>query len=63
MTGYDDLSNVVLKDSIEYLRDDEEPIKRSGKTRKLGLVMCRGPSILNIYPAEMSVGKVWPITQ
>lgn len=36
LKGFDPVPNLVLDESIEYLRDPEDPYKPSGKTRNLG---------------------------
>ncbi|KAG9412128.1 Sm-like protein lsm7 [Aphanomyces cochlioides] len=43
--GYDQLVNLVLDDAVEYF---ETP----GKTRELGLLVCRGTSVMLISPVE-----------
>uniref|UniRef100_A0A6B2LUX5 Sm domain-containing protein n=1 Tax=Arcella intermedia TaxID=1963864 RepID=A0A6B2LUX5_9EUKA len=52
LRGYDTLVNIVLDDTIEYLRDPEDPYQLSGKTRALGLSVCRGNAVMCAYPAE-----------
>lgn len=49
LKGFDHLLNLVLEDTIEYLKDSEEPYKA---TRKLGLVVCRGPAVTVVCPQE-----------
>eukprot|EP00193_Tetraselmis_chui_P017261 CAMPEP_0177780380 /NCGR_PEP_ID=MMETSP0491_2-20121128/17166_1 /TAXON_ID=63592 /ORGANISM="Tetraselmis chuii, Strain PLY429" /LENGTH=77 /DNA_ID=CAMNT_0019300135 /DNA_START=90 /DNA_END=323 /DNA_ORIENTATION=- len=39
LKGYDQLLNLVLDDSVEYLRDPEDPLKVTDKTRVLGLTV------------------------
>jgi len=48
LKGYDQLLNLVLEDTTEYSRDTED----SQKTRKLGLVVCRGPAVTIICPED-----------
>lgn len=48
LKGYDHLLNLVLEDTIEYSRDTED----SQKTRKLGLVVCRGPAVTVVCPED-----------
>lgn len=50
LKGYDKLDNLVLDECIEYLRDPEDPMKVTEKTRQLGLVICRGPQVTLISP-------------
>ncbi|CAK4083588.1 unnamed protein product [Aphanomyces euteiches] len=45
LKGYDQLVNLVLDDAVEYF---ETP----GKTRELGLLVCRGTSVMLISPVE-----------
>ncbi|KAF0699479.1 Aste57867_9949 [Aphanomyces stellatus] len=45
LKGYDQLVNLVLDDAIEYF---ETP----GQTRELGLLVCRGTSVMLISPVE-----------
>ena len=51
LKGYDQLINIVLDDTVEYLRvsDDEAP-GATGETRSLGLLVCRGPQITVLCP-------------
>ena len=46
LKGYDQLLNLVIEDATEYSRDTED----SQKTRKLGLVVCRGPAVTVVCP-------------
>ena len=50
LKGYDPLLNLVLDDCVELLRDAEDPLQLSGQTRTIGLVVCRGTSVLTISP-------------
>jgi len=50
LKGYDQLMNLVVDDTIEYLRDPEDPLKITDDTRSLGLVVCRGPSVMLVSP-------------
>lgn len=52
MLGFDPLLNLVLDDTTEYLRDPDDPFKLSNDTRKLGLVVCRGTSVVLISPQD-----------
>lgn len=53
LKGYDMLLNVVLDDTIEYIRDLEDETSRIGdQTRKLGLSVCRGNTIISICPVD-----------
>lgn len=52
LKGYDPLLNLVLDNTQEYLRDTEEPYKMCEDTRSLGLVVCRGTSVVLICPQD-----------
>lgn len=52
LKGFDPLLNLVLDNTTEYLRDPDEPYKFSEDTRNLGLVVCRGTSVVLICPQE-----------
>lgn len=52
LKGYDKLDNLVLEDCVEYLRDPEDSYVITDKTRKLGLVVCRGTQVCLISPKE-----------
>ena len=44
--------NLVLDATTEYVRDTEDLGRLTEETRQLGLVVCRGPSVLLICPAD-----------
>lgn len=52
LKGYDPLLNLVLDNTSEFLRDTEEPYKMCEDTRSLGLVVCRGTSVVLICPQD-----------
>ncbi|XP_075259656.1 U6 snRNA-associated Sm-like protein LSm7 [Convolutriloba macropyga] len=52
LKGYDQLLNIVLDESIEFMRDPDDPQKLTKDTRALGLSVCRGTSILCICPQD-----------
>ncbi|XP_064644990.1 U6 snRNA-associated Sm-like protein LSm7 isoform X2 [Lineus longissimus] len=52
LKGYDPLLNLVLDNTTEYLRDPDDPFKLTEDTRPLGLVVCRGTSVVLICPSE-----------
>ncbi|CRK93351.1 CLUMA_CG006892, isoform A [Clunio marinus] len=52
LKGFDPLLNLVLDSTTEYLRDPDEPYKFSEDTRNLGLVVCRGTSVVLICPQD-----------
>lgn len=51
LKGYDPLLNLVLDNTTEFLRDSEE-FKIAEDTRNLGLVVCRGTSVVLICPQD-----------
>lgn len=52
LKGYDPLLNLVLDGTTEYLRDPDDQFKLAEDTRSLGLVVCRGTSVVLICPME-----------
>ena len=52
LKGFDPLLNIVLDNTIEYLRDPDDPYKLTDDTRQLGLVVCRGPNVMMISPQD-----------
>mmetsp|Transcript_6917 Transcript_6917/g.7962 ORF Transcript_6917/g.7962 Transcript_6917/m.7962 type:complete len:96 (-) Transcript_6917:992-1279(-) len=52
LKGYDPLVNIVLDETEEFLRDPENPDVLTEKTRKLGLTVCRGTSVMLVCPVE-----------
>ena len=52
LKGFDPLLNLVLDQTIEYLRDPDDPYKLTEDTRQLGLVVCRGTAVVVICPFD-----------
>lgn len=52
LKGYDPLLNLVLDNTSEYSRDPDDPYKLTEDTRELGLVVCRGTSVVLICPMD-----------
>ncbi|KAJ1404978.1 Sm-like protein LSm7, partial [Ochromonadaceae sp. CCMP2298] len=52
LKGYDKLDNLVLDDTVEYLRDPNDPSQVTENTRKLGLVVCRGTQVSLLCPSD-----------
>ncbi|VDD83894.1 unnamed protein product [Mesocestoides corti] len=52
LKGCDNLQNMVLDNTIEYLRDPEDHTRLTEDSRELGLVVCRGPSVELVCPAD-----------
>ncbi|KAL6071491.1 U6 snRNA-associated Sm-like protein LSm7 [Balamuthia mandrillaris] len=55
LKGHDNILNIVLDETIEFLRDPLDPYKPTTQTRKLGLVVCKGTAIMLICPVEGTV--------
>ncbi|GAV03474.1 hypothetical protein RvY_13893 [Ramazzottius varieornatus] len=53
LKGYDALLNLVLDCTTELPRGDSDEPTRSEEKRELGLVVCRGPSIVMLCPEGM----------
>lgn len=51
LKGYDHLLNLVLDDTIEYMRDTDD-FKITENVRNLGLVVCRGPNVIVVCPQD-----------
>ncbi len=49
LKGCDNLQNMVLDNTIEYLRDPEDSSKLTEDTRELGLVVCRCAISVNLF--------------
>ncbi|KAH7316313.1 hypothetical protein KP509_21G087800 [Ceratopteris richardii] len=52
LKGYDQLLNLVLDEAIEYLRDQDDPLKTTDQTRPLGLIVCRGTAVMLVAPTD-----------
>ncbi|KAF8565319.1 hypothetical protein P879_05843 [Paragonimus westermani] len=52
LKGCDNLHNMVLDCTTEFLRDPDDPHRLTEDTRELGLVVCRGPSVELVCPAD-----------
>eukprot|EP01138_Halocafeteria_seosinensis_P006221 gb/GECG01006362.1/.p1 GENE.gb/GECG01006362.1/~~gb/GECG01006362.1/.p1 ORF type:complete len:113 (+),score=29.69 gb/GECG01006362.1/:1-339(+) len=52
LKGFDQLVNLVLDEATEYLRDPSDPHKKTDETRELGLIVCRGTTVMLIAPEE-----------
>lgn len=52
LQGSDALVNLVIDEAQEFIRDLEDPLQLTNKTRSLGLVVCRGTTIVSIFPAD-----------
>lgn len=55
LKGYDQIMNLVLDETMENLRDPEDPsVILKDKTRNLGLIVIRGTVLLSLRPCEGS---------
>jgi U6 snRNA-associated Sm-like protein LSm7 len=61
LKGFDQMLNIVLDNAKEYIHDEEDKYKRKlveqgnemlQVTRKLGVVVCRGTSIMYVCPLQ-----------
>lgn len=52
LKGYDELVNLVLDESIEFLRDPNDMERVTDQSRKLGLVVVRGTQVSLVSPEE-----------
>lgn len=52
LKGFDELVNLVLDECEEYLRDPNDLSIITENTRKLGLIVCRGPQVSLISPED-----------
>lgn len=52
LKGFDPLLNLVLDGTIEHMRDPDDQYKLTEDTRQLGLVVCRGTSVVLICPQD-----------
>ncbi|CCF58658.1 hypothetical protein KAFR_0F00610 [Kazachstania africana CBS 2517] len=53
LKGYDQLMNLVLDETVEYIKDSNDEISRD-RTRILGFTVIRGPILVSISPLEGS---------
>jgi U6 snRNA-associated Sm-like protein LSm7 len=52
LKGFDQLVNLVLDDCVEYLRDPEDEDRVTDETRRIGLCVCRGTSVMTVCPVD-----------
>merc|ERR1712071_458866 len=52
LKGCDTLMNLVLDQTTEFKNELDDPYKKSGDERNLGLVVCRGTSINMVSPKD-----------
>eukprot|EP00038_Savillea_parva_P030568 m.78671 g.78671 ORF g.78671 m.78671 type:complete len:103 (+) comp9235_c0_seq2:49-357(+) len=52
LKGWDQLLNLVLDSTTEFLRDPDDVYKVSDQTRSLGLVVCRGTQVVVVMPTD-----------
>lgn len=52
LKGYDPLLNLVLDSTVEFMRETDDVKTSVPETRALGLVVCRGTSVILILPQD-----------
>mmetsp|Transcript_42588 Transcript_42588/g.99087 ORF Transcript_42588/g.99087 Transcript_42588/m.99087 type:complete len:99 (+) Transcript_42588:65-361(+) len=52
LKGFDTLVNLVLDDTIELMRDPDDPYKLTGDQRTLGLIVARGTAVTLVCPCD-----------
>ncbi|XP_041728075.1 U6 snRNA-associated Sm-like protein LSm7 [Coregonus clupeaformis] len=52
LEGFDPMLNLVLDSTIEYLQDPDDQFKLTEDMWQLGLVVCRGTSVVLICPQD-----------
>mmetsp|Transcript_40101 Transcript_40101/g.55719 ORF Transcript_40101/g.55719 Transcript_40101/m.55719 type:complete len:100 (-) Transcript_40101:237-536(-) len=52
LKGYDQLLNLVMDETVELLRDPEDPLRITDQTRVLGLTVCRGTAVMVVSPTD-----------
>ena len=52
LKGFDTLVNLVLDDTIELMRDPEDPYRLTGDQRMLGLIVARGTAVTLVCPCD-----------
>lgn len=55
LKGFDQLMNMVLDEAVETLRDPHDIHRLTADTRALGLVVCRGTSVMTIFASDGTV--------
>ncbi|KAJ1650445.1 U6 snRNP-associated protein Lsm7 [Dispira simplex] len=60
LKGYDQLLNLVLDETDEYLEAAEGALQT---TRRIGLMVCRGPSVVTLSPFDGSESIANPFVQ
>lgn len=52
LKGYDQLLNLVLDETKEFLRDSDDPLRVTEDSRNLGLIVCRGTAVMMVAPTN-----------
>ncbi|XP_039002978.1 sm-like protein LSM7 [Hibiscus syriacus] len=52
LKGYDQLLNLVLDEAVEFLRDQDDPLKTTDQTRRLQFFVCRGTAVMVVSPTD-----------
>ena len=61
LKGFDQLLNLVLDGAVEHLRDFEDALKITEETRELGLLVCRGTSVMVVRRVGFDGGDREPV--
>jgi len=48
----DPLVNLVLDHAVEHIRDLDDPYKLTTNTRSIGLIVCRGTTVMLLCPTD-----------
>ena len=52
LKGADPICNLVLDDTVEFMRNGDDPSQLSEETRQLGILIARGPTVMAICKEE-----------
>ena len=52
LKGADPICNLVLDETVEYMRNGDDPSQLSDETRQLGILIARGPTVMTICKEE-----------
>lgn len=63
LKGFDQLLNIVLDGTVEYIQDQNDPFKLTDECRNLGLVVCRGTAVVLVCPADSMEAIANPFIQ
>ena len=52
LNGTNPICNLVLDETVEYMRNGDDPSQLSDETRQLGILIARGPTVMAICKEE-----------